>query len=68
MAINSMSEKLNVYSKIWMIFYHSHIHIEVTFHHLFWSYLKIWKPVIITCAFGKVESNFESGIRKHQNL
>ena len=66
MTINSMSEKLNVYSKIWMIFNHSHI--EVTFHHLFWSYLKILKPVIITCAFGKVESNFESDIRKHQNL
>ena len=45
-----------------MIFYHSRI--EATFQHLFWSYLKILKPVILTCAFGKVESNFDSDIRK----
>ena len=31
---------------------------------LFQSYLKILKPVILNCEFGKVESNFDSAIRK----
>ena len=66
-AINSMSNKIEYFFKnldgILSFTYRSNP--PPNFFHL---YLKIMKLAVLNCAFGKVEFNFDSNIKKHNYL